>query len=169
VIEYCRPRAWGDFHQPAFDWMRERVQEGHEAPVHVDPDYLDHMRLCNGGPTHSEFDAVGQPDRLLQFLYHYAHIDWEDESIWDDPGMLDMLASTAWTQAWESDAFHYQLWPIGELFAGDMVCFDYRSTPQSPPIVLWLHDQSRVGHPKTAHVADTFREFAEMLRPSPES
>lgn len=54
--------------------------------------------------------------------------------------------------------------PIVELFAGDLVCLDYRKSKEEPSVCVWDHEASEDFAPVTYHVADTFSEFIEMLR-----
>ena len=54
--------------------------------------------------------------------------------------------------------------PIVELFAGDLVCLDYRKSKEEPSVCVWDHEESDEFDPVTYHVADTFPEFIAMLR-----
>mgnify|MGYP002624264043 CR=1 FL=1 len=55
------------------------------------------------------------------------------------------------------------LMPFADLFAGDMLCFDF-SKPGRPKIVVWLHEKSPPDEPpETEFVAENFDEFLAML------
>ncbi|USL40182.1 SMI1/KNR4 family protein [Priestia megaterium] len=49
------------------------------------------------------------------------------------------------------------------LFAGDLVCLDYRDSRDNPRVCVWDHENSAELEPITYHVADTFKEFLGML------
>src|SRR5262249_43683027 len=58
-----------------------------------------------------------------------------------------------------SDRLGLFLMPFGELFAGDLLCFDHEKG-NPPRVVVWFHE-----HPAhTVAVATNFLEFMEMLR-----
>ena len=46
--------------------------------------------------------------------------------------------------------------PIVELFAGDLVCLDYRKSKEEPSVCVWDHEASEDFAPVTYHVADTW-------------
>ena len=58
--------------------------------------------------------------------------------------------------------FHENLIPFAENGGGNLVCFDYRSTKEEPPIVFWCHDDNEG---EDVHfVANSFEEFLNMLQ-----
>jgi cell wall assembly regulator SMI1 len=56
----------------------------------------------------------------------------------------------------------YDLIPFAALFAGDMLCLDYRAG-NTPSVVHWNHEKSRDFKPATALVAHTFADFLQMI------
>ncbi len=63
----------------------------------------------------------------------------------------------------DPDALGAEMVPITVLFAGDMVCLDYRHTKTNPPVVIWLHEQSEYLSPVTRPVANSFTEFLDLI------
>jgi SMI1-KNR4 cell-wall len=58
--------------------------------------------------------------------------------------------------------------PIVGLEFGDIVCFDWRNSPEAPEVVLWDHEQSRPNEPPHVElIAKSFTEFLGKLKPLP--
>ena len=55
------------------------------------------------------------------------------------------------------------LMPIAELFAGDLLCMDFRNGSSNPTICIWYHEDSGYFSPSTGTIANTFSEFLSML------
>lgn len=53
--------------------------------------------------------------------------------------------------------------PIGSLFAGNLICLDYRKDRNNPTVCYWDHEQSKEFAPYTEPVAKSFTEFLHML------
>lgn len=53
--------------------------------------------------------------------------------------------------------------PFATLFAGDLLCFDYRTGPM-PKVVVWDHEASEELAPVVTEVATSFDEFIPMLK-----
>lgn len=61
------------------------------------------------------------------------------------------------------DRLNEYLLPFAVLFAGDMLCFDYREGSR-PAVVVWLHEESAADcTPVTKPVAANFDEFLSLL------
>ena len=56
----------------------------------------------------------------------------------------------------------YNIIPIADLFAGDLLCLDYRES-EEPTVCVWLHEESDEWDPVTEKVANTYSEFMDML------
>lgn len=54
--------------------------------------------------------------------------------------------------------------PFAALFAGDLLCFDFRANASEPPIILWDHEASEPGRPVFHRVADSFDALLARLR-----
>ena len=55
------------------------------------------------------------------------------------------------------------------LFAGDMLCLDFRNSEAVPEIVVWDHEQSKDLKPVVEKVANCFAEFLTKLKPLDEN
>ena len=53
--------------------------------------------------------------------------------------------------------------PIAALFAGDLLCLDFKKHPQNPSVCIWFHEESGESDPVTEKVADSFDAFVNML------
>lgn len=54
--------------------------------------------------------------------------------------------------------------PIAALFGGDFLCLDYRGDINTPVVAVWDHEQSEEFQPWLERVADSFRQFDNLLR-----
>lgn len=63
----------------------------------------------------------------------------------------------------DDDMLGTDIVPIANVFAGDMVCLDYRNNVDEPTVCVWSHEESYDSHPVTYMIADNFGEFLKML------
>ena len=56
----------------------------------------------------------------------------------------------------------YEIIPFAVLFAGDLLCLDYREA-ETPSVCVWFHEESEEWNPVTEKVAESFSEFMDML------
>ena len=111
---------------------------------------------------YATFFAAGHEwciDRFLNLLPHGS-----------DTTLAVYGIETTWSQldermAEDPEGIGAELVPLVVLFAGDFVCLDYRKTKENPPVVVWLHEESRLLKPSTRPVAETFTEFMGMIHP----
>lgn len=61
------------------------------------------------------------------------------------------------------DLIGVEMVPIATLFAGDLVCLDFRNKKDEPSVCVWSHEESEVDNPVTYKVSDSFEKFCEML------
>lgn len=61
------------------------------------------------------------------------------------------------------DELGITLVPIGILFAGDLLCLDFRTNSNEPEICIWYHEESEEFEPVTKKIADNFGQFIDML------
>lgn len=54
--------------------------------------------------------------------------------------------------------------PVASLFAGDLVCLDFRTEPGSPKVVVWDHELSQELLPHVEVIAPSFTLFIDMLK-----
>jgi len=53
--------------------------------------------------------------------------------------------------------------PFAVLFAGDLVCLDYRDDPDAPNVCIWYHEESTEFHPVVETIAPSFDAFLAMM------
>lgn len=123
-----------------------------------DADWIAHLRRTNGGvPEGYFFNMPGQDGErhLLEYMYYFKRLG---------PTSDNASVGRIWSLACNSEAFHYNCIPFGQLSFGDLLCFDHREKPGGPaPVVLWLHEESQEDDPVFQYVAPTFRDFVKML------
>lgn len=124
--------------------------------------YVDFIQKYNAGvPIKNEFlcnNHFYAIDRFLGFIS-----DYETSPLGDyDIGVVLSQVDTLLTD--DPDLVGDEMIPIVELFAGDLVCLDYRDNKENPSVCVWDHEESDEFDPVTYHVADSFSEFIEMLR-----
>ncbi|MBC7805021.1 MAG: SMI1/KNR4 family protein [Akkermansiaceae bacterium] len=156
--------------------------EGLERFYHVrlDPHFVEMSKRCNGGvPVLRNFDVVatGRERMIDRFLCvldspnaagvgHHAHYD------------------IGVTMTYIGDRLRDWLVPFAVLFAGDMLCFQYRAEYNldddpddetdddgniigyldTPMICVWDHEASEELRPALYWVADSFEQFSYMLK-----
>ena len=129
-------------------------------------DYKEFLKAYSGGdPNYATFLAAGHEWCIDCFLCllpkgvenpsfcYDIDVVWGqiDDRLGEDPGGTGA-----------------EMVPIAVLFAGDMVCLDYREDPRNPKVVVWLHEESEFLKPSTRFVANTFTEFLDLVQPNPE-
>jgi len=57
-----------------------------------------------------------------------------------------------------------QLIPVGFLFAGDLLCLDFRKDETKPEMCVWYHEESKDFAPSTEKVANSFTDFLSILK-----
>ena len=106
--------------------------------INFDSSYVDHLRKFHGGvPGKRYFEtALGTGhvlERFLNFLPSGSNHPLEQYSVACTWSMID-------------DRLGAYLMPFAELFAGDMLCFDFEK--HGPPeVVVWFHELSEQGRP----------------------
>lgn len=126
-------------------------------------EYVALIRRSNGGvPVRNVFRVGGQERLIERFL-----------CILDDPesderhGAYDV--GVVWSQISERllddpDLVGTNVLPIAALFAGDMLCLDFREDPAAPAVVVWDHEQSEEFRPHFTPVADSLTGFLQLLQ-----
>lgn len=126
---------------------------------HFPNDYMDEMRRSNGGIPKLRVFALDGNDRMLDRMLSFVPDYRVNKAFgWYDVGVV-------WTQV--EDRLGEGLVPFASLFAGDLLCFDFRKEREHPAVVVWDHEKSDVGRPITRHVANSFGDFVRMLRAKP--
>ena len=146
-----------DFDEDDFQTFLQYKQRWNPG-FEFDPDWIAHLRRTNGGvPLRNAFDTP-PPDvesRGLDYMYYFKRLGPTSDNA--SVGRIHTLAG-------DSGAFHYNCIPFGQLFNGDLLCFDHRENLAGPaPVVIWLHEESQEDDPVFQYVAPTFRDFVQML------
>lgn len=61
------------------------------------------------------------------------------------------------------DLLGAEVLPIANVFAGDMVCLDFRRNKQNPSVCVWSHEESDVLEPVFYKITNDFSAFMAML------
>ncbi|AQY51738.1 hypothetical protein PWEIH_01235 [Listeria weihenstephanensis FSL R9-0317] len=64
----------------------------------------------------------------------------------------------------DEDLIGTELLPIAALFAGDLVCLDYRENVDEPTVCVWNHEESVELEPVTCLISENFKEFLDILK-----
>jgi SMI1-KNR4 cell-wall len=135
------------------DWLH-----GSGYPIRFELPYIQHVKEHHGGiPAKRYFrTAIGTADSITRFLNFLG--------AGSDPVLQQYSVECTWSNINEHLGKH--LMPFAELFAGDMLCFDYTKGGR-PEIVVWFHELSEPGQPHTEFVSKNFDEFLDMLDDKP--
>lgn len=123
------------------------------------PEEFRHILMeSNGGvPEKREFKCGKQTRMIVRFLCVME--DYDDYACYDINVILTQLEGRIISNP---DLIGYEIIPIAELFAGDLLCLDYRESG-TPDVCVWFHEESSELEPVTYKVADTFSEFMTMI------
>jgi hypothetical protein len=123
-----------------------------------DPAYVRHLVQHHGGqPGKRYFPTSNNVKVIERFLCMLADPSKNKKHGWFDVGVVaDQLEDRLGGDE------NPDLVPFAALFAGDFLCFDYRHG-EPPRVVVWDHECSRRGRPRTEEVAANFTEFLELL------
>ena len=114
----------------------------------------------NGGiPEKREFQCGRQTRMIERFLCVKEKGTDEDYAYYDINVVLTQVDERIIA---DPDRLGYEIIPIAALFAGDLLCLDFRGTAE-PSVCVWFHEESGEWEPVTEKVADTFSEFMAML------
>ena len=114
----------------------------------------------NGGiPEKREFQSGKQTRMIERFLcIKETGID-EDYADYDINVVLTQIGGRIVSNP---NRLGYELIPIAALFAGDLLCLDYRESAK-PSVCVWFHEESEEWEPVTEKVAESFSEFMAKL------
>ncbi|EEM02900.1 MULTISPECIES: SMI1/KNR4 family protein [Bacillus] len=129
--------------------------------VELPLDYKNFIKLHNGGlPEKNSFICNNHSYAVIRFLC----ILEAPEHI--ESGMFDI--DVIWSRFDErltddGDLLGVALLPIAVLFAGNVLCFDFRESRNSPTVCVWDHENSVELEPVVYYVTNTFQQFLDML------
>lgn len=143
----------------------KRIQEFEEDfEIQFPKDYVRFIKLYNGAvPVKGSFDCNNHSYFIERFfcllddeLYETRYdLNWFE---------IEVVINEFDARLSESkDICGLDVIPICLLFAGNMVCMDFRKDPQHPSICVWDNYKSAELSPVTYKAADSFTEFLNML------
>jgi hypothetical protein len=133
-------------------------------------DFIEFLNENNGGvPLLPCFDTSNNTKVIERFLPIMERERYKSDEKF---GIFEI--GVVWSQindrlGTDPDEYGSQITPIAELFAGDMLCLDFRNNEAVPEIVVWDHEQSKDLKPVVEKVADSFAEFLTKLQPLDEN
>lgn len=127
--------------------------------VKLPKEYRRLLLETNGGiPDKRQFMLGKQERMIVRFLCILENKDC-DYGCYDIDVVLTQIGERIVSNP---DLVGAEIIPIADLFAGDLLCLDYRNNI-NPTVCVWLHEESDEWEPATYKVADTFEEFMGML------
>lgn len=121
--------------------------------------YRNMLMETNGGKPEKRNFPCGSRSRMIVAFFCILP-DHNDDHAWADIDVVITQVEERITS--DPDAYGCTLIPIAELFAGDMVCLDYRKGGE-PTVCVWYHEESGEWEPVTEQVADSYEAFMNML------
>lgn len=113
----------------------------------------------NGGvPEKRNFKCGERTRMIVRFLCVMDNTD-DDYACYDINVVLTQVDERIISNP---DLLGYEIIPIADLFAGDLLCLDYRESA-IPSVCVWFHEESEEWEPVTEKVAESFSEFMSML------
>ena len=129
--------------------------------VKLPSSYRQFLQTYNGGvPVERSFLHKGHAYAIDRFLSVLS--DYETNRLGDyDIGVVLTQVEERLTD--NEDLTGAEKLPIAVLFAGDLLCLDFKKHPQNPSVCIWFHEESGDFEPVTEKVADSFDAFVNML------
>lgn len=132
--------------------------------VRLPDDYLEFLVKYNGAiPVKGSFDCNNHSYFIERF---FCLLDNELRDQRDDIGWSEIRVVLTEFEGYlleDEDMTGTELVPIALLFAGNMVCLDFRKDPNHPSVCVWDYYKSAELSPVTYKAADSFTEFLNML------
>lgn len=117
------------------------------------------LKASNGGvPEKRNFNCGKRARMIERFLCIMDNTD-DDYACYDIDVVLTQVEERIVSNP---ELVGCEIIPIAALFAGDLLCLDYRES-DTPSVCVWLHEESEEWNPVTEKVADSFSEFMDML------
>lgn len=118
------------------------------------------LMIDNGGvPEKRNFQCGKRTRMIVRFLCIKEKNTNENYAYYDINVVLTQVEERICS---DPDLVGYNIIPIADLFAGDLLCLDYRES-EEPMVCVWLHEESDEWDPVTEKVANTYSEFMDML------
>ena len=114
----------------------------------------------NGGVPDKRNFQCGKRTRMIERFICIKEKNTEENYAWYDINVI--LTQVEERIVSNPDLVGYDIIPIAALFAGDLLCLDYRES-DTPTVCVWLHEESKEWEPVTEKVAESFSEFMDLL------
>lgn len=139
----------------------ERISKLEKAwGVKLPEEFRKSLMEDNGGIPEKRNFQCGKRTRMIErFLCIKEKNTDEDYACYDINVVLTQVEERIIS---DPDLVGYEIIPIAALFAGDLLCFDYRGS-NTPAVCVWLHEESNEWEPVTEKVSESFSEFMDML------
>ena len=126
-------------------------------------DYAVFLKEYNGAKPITNTFILGNREYLVErFLCLLGDEINDYEEGWADIGVIIQPIYERLTD--DADSYGLPIIPVGFIFAGDLLCLDFRKDKVNPQVCVWLHEESEEFAPATEKVADSFTDFLGMLR-----
>jgi hypothetical protein len=140
----------------------QKFQKSHRLTL--PPEYLAFLRIANcGEPVEKLFDIPGNTKVVERFLGIIEGYQTHPLGQYD-AGVTHSQVCERLTG--DPDQVGTTVLPIAALAFGDLLCLDFRRSPNSPSVVVWDHERSDEFAPFFIPVAPSFDAFLDMLYPS---
>ena len=128
--------------------------------VKLPQDYRNLLMKDNGGIPEKRNFQYGKRERMIERFLCIKEKNTDEDYAWYDINVI--LTQVEERMCSDPDSVGNNIIPIAELFAGDLLCLDYRES-DSPQVCIWFHEESDEWEPVTEKVADSFSEFIKIL------
>jgi hypothetical protein len=136
--------------------------------LRLPPSYVTMLEHGNGGVPITNCFMQGTRKRLIERMLSIVDGDPKERGI-HGVYAVEVVEAQLGERLVDGEAVErVNVIPIAALFAGDMVCLDFRRGPQNPTVAVWDHESSRAFAPALETVATSFEAFLQMLQ-APES
>ncbi len=135
--------------------------------IKLPKDYMDFIMKYNGGePDQDAFIHNKYEYNIERFLCILEDVENSEVGEYD----ISVVEGEIGERLTENeDLIGIEVLPIAELYGGDMICLDFRKTPDAPTVCIWDSEESDEFAPVTYEVAKSFTEFLGMLYDDNES
>ena len=123
-----------------------------EAGFKIDESYFDHIRENNGGIPVAKYFPQGEIERMLNFTDSYTA-----------DGAKYKNFNVNVVRSWIKNRVPANICPFASMPHGAFLCFNY-STEHLPSVVMWNNESFSEEY---VPIADSFGEFANLLRDTP--
>ena len=123
--------------------------------------YVDFIKKYNGVEAEQATFIINNRNYYIErFLCMLDDIENNPMGIYD----IDVVFSQIGERLTDNeDLIGAEVLPIAVVFAGDIVCLDYRDKNNIPSVCVWSHEESGLFQPVLNRVANSFQEFLAKI------